>query len=75
LIYNGIVGDTKGNAMSFTNIRVFVVEDIGGNLLPNSGGVSYSNHLKSSDIVTINYQLSGNTSYPELKVTSTGAGV
>ena len=75
LIYNGIVGDTKGNAMSFTNIRVFVVEDVGGNLLPNSGGVYYSNHLRSNDNVVIHYQLSGNTSYPELKVTSTGAGV
>jgi hypothetical protein len=39
------MGDTIGNSMSFTNIRVFVVEDIGGNLLPNSGGVSYSNYL------------------------------
>ena len=75
LIYNGIIGDTKGNAMSFTNIRVFVVEDVGGNLLPNSGGVYYSNHLRSNDNVVIRYQLSGNTSYPELKVTSTGAGV
>ena len=75
LIYNGIVGDTKGNAMSFTNIRVFVVEDIGGNLLPNSGGVYYSNHLRSNDNVIAKYQLSGNTSYPELKVTHSGSGV
>ena len=75
LIYNGIMGDTIGSSMSFTNIRVFVVEDVGGNLLPNSGGVYYSNHLRSNDNVVIHYQLSGNTSYPELKVTSTGAGV
>ena len=69
------MGDTIGSSMSFTNIRVFVVEDVGGNLLPNSGGVYYSNHLRSNDNVVIHYQLSGNTSYPELKVTSTGAGV
>lgn len=75
LIYNGIMGDTKGNAMSFTNIRVFVVEDIGGNLLPNSGGVNYSNYLRSNDNVVVKYQLSGNTSYPELKVTHSGSGV
>jgi len=75
LIYNGIMGDTKGNAMSFTNIRVFVVEDIGGNLLPNSGGVNYSNYLRSNDNVVVKCQLSGNTSYPELKVTHSGSGV
>lgn len=75
LIYNGIVGDTKGNAMSFTNIRVFVVEDIGGNLLPNSGGVSYSNYLWSNSNVAVKYQLSGNTFYPELKVTHPNSGV
>lgn len=75
LIYNGIMGDTIGNSMSFTNIRVFVVEDIGGNLLPNSGGVSYSNHLCSNSNVVVKYQLSGNTSYPELKVTHSGSGV
>lgn len=75
LIYNGIMGDTIGNSMSFTNIRVFVVEDIGGNLLPNSGGVSYSNYLWSNSNVVVKYQLSGNTSYPELKVTHSGSGV
>lgn len=75
LIYNGIMGDTLGNSMSFTNIRVFVVEDIGGNLLPNSGGVNYSNHLRSNSNVVVKYQLSGNTSYPELKVTHSGSGV
>lgn len=75
LIYNGIMGDTIGNSMSFTNIRVFVVEDIGGNLLPNSGGVSYSNYLCSNSNVVVKYQLSGNTSYPELKVTHSGSGV
>jgi hypothetical protein len=69
------MGDTKGNAMSFTNIRVFVVEDIGGNLLPNSGGVNYSNYLRSNDNVVVKCQLSGNTSYPELKVTHSGSGV
>lgn len=75
LIYNGIMGDTLGNSMSFTNIRVFVVEDIGGNLLPNSGGVNYSNYLWSNSNVVVKYQLSGNTSYPELKVTHSGSGV
>lgn len=74
LIYNGLMGDTAGNSMSFTNIRVFAVENIGGNLLPNSGGVYYSNYLKSSDNTTITYQLSGNTSYPELKVISSNSG-
>lgn len=72
LIYNGIIGQTTGNKTRFTNCSLYSLGNITGNLLPNSGGIYYSNAYPTSDGVSITYQNSGNTEVPEIKIVSNG---
>jgi hypothetical protein len=72
LIYAGIIGQTAGNKIRFTNCSLYSLGNITGNLLPNSGGIYYDSVFNTVSGVSSTYQNAGNTGVPEIKIVSAG---